>query len=372
MRSTIAEIDLGAIAFNLEGIRQRVAPAATMAVVKADAYGHGALSVSRLALQHGSEYLAVALPEEAVQLRQGGIEAPILVLGGAHRDDAALYPQYDLEATVYEPAALAALKRAAQKHNQPIKVHVKVDTGMGRVGVDWRQAVEYVAELVQDDSVQLRGLYMHFATSDAIDKSYAQLQLARFNQVIDELKAKKIHIPLLHAANSAAIIDMPESYFDMVRPGVMLYGYYPSKETSESIPLQPAMTFKTRVLYAKTIERGQSVSYGRQFIAAAPTQIVTLPVGYADGYNRLLSNRGQVLINGEKHPVVGRVCMDMIMADVGAEGKAKVGDEVVLFGRQGNEEIAVQSICDTLGTIPYEVTCWVSKRVPRVYKNENR
>ncbi len=372
MRSTIAEIDLGAIAFNLEGVRQRVRPAATMAVVKADAYGHGILAVSRLALQHGAEYLAVALPDEAVQLRQSGIEAPILVMGGLHRDDAHLYPHYDLEATVYEPGALTALKRAAKKLNHPVKVHVKVDTGMGRVGVDWRQAAAYTAALADEEAVQLSGLYMHFATADAIDKSYAQLQLARFNEVVSDLKDKKIKVPLVHAANSAAIIDLPESYFDMVRPGVMLYGYYPSKETSESIPLQPAMTFKTRVLHAKTVERGQSVSYGRQFIASEPTQIITLPVGYADGYNRLLSSRGEVLIRGRKYPIVGRVCMDMIMADTGPDGAIEVGEDAVLFGRQGDHEITVQSICDLLGTIPYEVTCWVSRRVPRLYINENR
>jgi alanine racemase len=343
-----------------------------MAVVKADAYGHGALAVSRLALQQGAEYLAVAVPDEAVQLRQNGIEAPILVLGGMHPDDAHLFPQYDLEATVYEASALSALKRAARKYNQPVKAHVKVDTGMGRVGVDWRQAFDYVTNLVQDDAIDLRGVYMHFATSDHMDKSYAQLQLARFNEAISTIKARHVKIPLVHAANSAAIIDLADSYFDMVRPGIMMYGHYPSRETTESIPLQSAMTFKTKVLYAKTVERGQSVSYSRQFIASQPTQVLTLPVGYADGYNRQLSNRGQVLIKGKRYPVVGRVCMDMIMVDAGPDGSAAVGDEVVLFGRQGAEEVPVQSICDLLGTIPYEVTCWVSKRVPRVYKNENR
>jgi len=367
MRPTFAEIDLGAIAFNLSGVQKKVSPASVMAVVKADAYGHGAAAVSRLALQQGVSYLGVALADEGVSLRQAGIGAPLLVFAGVDADEAHFYPQCDLEATVYEPVALAALEKAARAANRAVGVHVKVDTGMGRVGVAWQRAVEFLGELARKEMFEIRGLYTHFATADERDKTYAQLQLTRFKQVIEQAEARGIRVPLKHAANSGAILDMPESYFDLVRPGVMMYGYYPSNETSESVPLQPAMTFKTRVLHVKSIERGEGVSYGSRFVAGRRTTIVTLPVGYADGYNRLLSGRGQVLIGGQRLPIAGRVCMDLTMADAGPDSRIRVGEEAVLFGRQGAEEISVQSICELLGTIPYEVTCWVSKRVPRLY-----
>ncbi len=233
--------------------------------------------------------------------------------------------------------------------------------------MDWREAAAFIETIVREEALELRGLYTHFATSDHLDKSFANLQLVRYRETVDALAAKGIQVPLKHTANSAAILDMPESYFDLVRPGIMMYGHYPSAETTESIEIHPAMTFKTAVIQAKTVQRGESVSYGRTWIAEKPTTIVTLPVGYADGYNRLLSNRGQVLIHGKRCPIVGRVCMDLIMADAGEGADIRIGDEVVLFGRQGEEQISVASICELLGTIPYEVTCWVSKRVPRVY-----
>ncbi|HOT95544.1 MAG TPA: alanine racemase [bacterium] len=365
MRPTWAEIDLGAIAFNLQGICHRVKPAGIMAVVKADAYGHGALQVSRVALQEGAAYLAVAVVDEAVALRKGGIEAPILVFGGFSPEDAPLFLDWELDATLFDTRSTELLRHAAQQRNRPTRVHIKVDTGMGRLGIPWQEAAAFAAAVRQAEGLELTGLYTHFATSDALDKSFANLQLIRFKTVVEALESQGIRIPLKHAANSAAILDMPGSYFDMVRPGIMMYGQYPSTETTESIEIRPAMSFKTAVSQVKTILRGESVSYGRTFIADRPTTIATLPVGYADGYNRLLSNRGEVLIRGRRCPVAGRVCMDLIMAAAGDE--VQVGDEAVLFGRQGDAEISVASICQLLGTIPYEVTCWVSKRVPRVY-----
>ena len=367
MRPTWAEIDLGAIAFNLQGISRQVAPAGIMAVVKADAYGHGALQVSRVALQEGASHLAVAVIDEAIALRKAGIQAPLLVFGGFSHEDARLFIDWELDATIFDRQGLALLSQAARKRNRPVRVHVKVDTGMGRLGVDWREAAAFVAEVQGAEGVELTGLYTHFATSDALDKSYANLQLLRYKSLIDELEGKGVRIPLKHTANSGAILDMPGSWFDLVRPGIMMYGHYPSAETTESVGIHPAMSFKTTVIQAKRVERGQSVSYGRTSIADRPMTIPTLPVGYADGYNRLLSNRGEVLIRGRRFPVAGRVCMDLIMAAAGDEEEIRAGDEVVLFGRQGDEEFSVASICTLLGTIPYEVTCWVSKRVPRVY-----
>jgi len=218
--------------------------------------------------------------------------------------------------------------------------------------------------------VDLVGIYTHFATSDERDKTYALLQLERFNTVVQRLKQEKIHIPLIHAANSGAILDLPAAYFNMVRPGMMMYGWYPSQETSESIPIKPVMSLKTKVLYVKDIAPGESVSYGRRYVAKRATRIVTLPVGYADGYNRLLTNKGKVLIQGKKFPVIGRVCMDLIHAKIGKNRTIQAGDEVVLFGKQGDESFSVYDICDLINTIPYEVCCWVSQRVPRVYVDE--
>lgn len=371
MRPTRAEINLGAIAFNLQGIRRQVAPAGIMAVVKADAYGHGALQVSRVALEEGASYLAVAVIDEAIALRKAGIEAPLLVFGGFSHEDAQLFVDWELDATVFDRQGLALISQAARKRNRPVRVHVKADTGMGRLGVDFREAVPFIEMVRNTEGVELVGLYTHFATSDALDKSYANLQLLRYKSLIDELESKGIRIPLKHTANSGAILDMPGSWFDLVRPGIMMYGHYPSAETTGSVEIHPAMSFKTAVIQVKQIERGQSVSYGRTLIADRPMTIATLPVGYADGYNRLLSNRGEVLIRGRRFPVAGRVCMDLIMAAAGAGDEIRTGDEVVLFGRQGDEEISVASICELLGTIPYEVTCWVSKRVPRVYMHSD-
>jgi len=337
-----------------------------MAVVKANAYGHGALEVAKIALASGASHLAVALVEEGIELRAKGVKAPILVFGGTVPEQAALFLEHDLTATVYEREGAQALQRAAERVGKKASVHVKVDTGMGRVGVAWSSALPFLRWLAELKGVQIEGVYTHFATSDEKDKAFAELQLARFTQVLQGVQAMGLRV-LRHAANSGAILDMPASYFDLVRPGVMMYGYYPSPHTTRSVPLRPAMTFKTRVLFVKRVERGSSVSYGRQFIAPQATTIATLPVGYADGYNRLLSNRGEVLIRGRRYPVVGRVCMDQIMVDLGPESDVCPGDEAVLFGRQGDEEVSVYSICEKVQTIPYEVTCWVSARVPRIH-----
>jgi len=367
VQQTIAKVDLSAIAWNLQGVAHKVAPAAVMAVVKANAYGHGALSVSRTALAQGCTHLAVARVDEAVELRKAGLEAPILVFGGFSHEDAFFIPRFELQATVFEEQGLRQLSAAARKAGCAVPVHVKVDTGMGRIGVAWDQTLPFVQRLLKYKELPLQGLYSHFATADWLDKSYAELQLERFRETIEQLQRYGIQVPLKHIANSAAILDMPDSYFDLVRPGVMMYGYYPSRETTESIPLRPAMTLQTRVQYVKTIERGESVSYGRQFIAREKTTIATLPVGYGDGYNRLLSNCGEVLIHGQRFPVVGRVCMDMILVDLGRCTDVAIGDEAVLFGSQGDQCITVDSICEKINTIPYEVTCWVAKRVPRLY-----
>lgn len=367
MRPTCAEIDLAAIAHNILAVKQRVHPAQVMAVVKADAYGHGAVPVSKVALENGATYLGVALVEEGIELRNHGFLEPILVFSGAFEDQLVDFFRYDLEVTVYTKETADSLSKLSRRFQKPIRVHVKVDTGMGRVGVAWENAVNFIEYLATVEGVQLQGLYTHFATSDEKDKTYANLQFDRFKKIIAILDQKNIHIPLKHVANSGAILDMPATYLDMVRPGVMMYGYFPSNETTESIAIKPAMTIKSRVSFIKPVPENFNVSYGRKFITSRPTRIATIPLGYADGYNRLLTNQAKVTIRGKKYPLVGRVCMDLVMVDIGMVDDIQVGDEVILFGKQEENAFTVKEICKLIDTIPYEVTCWISRRVPRVY-----
>lgn len=369
MRPTYAEIDLSAIAFNIRAIKKQVHPAQIMAVVKADAYGHGVIPVSKTSLENGAKYLGVALVEEGIELRNQGFLEPILVFGGAFDYQLEDFLKYNIDATIYTNEIARALSELAQQSNQHATVHIKVDTGMGRVGVPWEHALGFIKFVHQLKGIRLKGLYTHFATSDERDKTFTNLQFGRFKQIIQELEKINIDIPLKHAANSGAILDMPETYLNMVRPGVMMYGYYPSNETSERIAIKPAMTFKSHVSYVKEVPENFSVSYGRKFVTPKPTRIATVPVGYADGYNRLLTNKAKVTIQGKKFPVVGRVCMDLILIDIGKDQSIQIGDEVILFGRSEQNAFTVNEICQLIDTIPYEVTCWISKRVPRKYKN---
>ncbi len=367
MRPTHVQIDLSAIAHNIREIRKKVRPAKIMAVVKANAYGHGVQRVAEIALKNGASYLAVALIEEAIELREMGFREPILVFGGELQCQLEEILVHDLEITVFSSEFAGLLNEQALRQNRRIKVHIKVDTGMGRVGVAWTEAAEFVHHISSLKGIEIIGLYTHFSTSDERDQRFAHIQLDRFNRVLSSVRSANIRIPMVHAANSGAIIDLPEAYFDMVRPGIMMYGYYPSFETSESVPIRPAMTFKSKITYLKQVSAETPVSYGRLYVTRSATRIATIPVGYADGYNRLLSDRGQVIIRGRKYPVVGRVCMDQILVDIGMNEPIETGDEVILFGKAGDVEFGVNELCKILNTIPYEVCCWISKRVPRVY-----
>lgn len=364
---TFVEIDLEAIRWNLEQIQRKVSPAKIMAAVKADAYGHGLTKVAELTRAHGITHFGVARPEEGIQLRKHGIEASILVFGGFFENSIDPLLQYGLDLTLYDMPRARLLSNRAASRAQIAKVHIKVDTGMGRVGVPWQQAIDFVKKVVELKNIEVVAIYTHFASSDSADKTFAETQLQRFQTVIESLEKEDIHVPIKHAANSGAILDMPESYFDMVRPGVSLYGYYPSLETSESIRLKPAMSVKSRVIAIKEVQSGTPISYNMTYYTEQRTQIATVSIGYGDGYNRFLSNQGEVLIGGRRYPVVGRVCMDQITVDVGPESAIEVGDEVVLLGRQGSEEITIWEICSKLNTIPYEITCWFSARLPKVF-----
>lgn len=367
-RPTFVEINLAAIAHNLRNIEKQVAPAKIMAVVKADAYGHGLKEVSKVAFENGASHVGVARLEEGVCLREHNFNAAILVLGGFFENQIEDFLKFDLQLTLYDYQLAKALSTKAKELGKLAKVHIKVDTGMGRVGVAWEKAAEFVQKVMELNHFQIVGIYTHFANADEKDKSFAQIQLKRFRHVLTELDEKKIRIPLKHAANSGAILDLPDSYFDMVRPGIMMYGYYPSLETSESIAIEPSMSIKSRVIFVKEVEEGTPISYGLTFRANKKTKIATVPIGYGDGFNRLLSNQAEVLIQRQRFPVVGRVTMDQIMVDVGCESPVMIGDEVVLLGRQGCEEITIYEICKKLNTIPYEVTCWISERMPKVYR----
>ncbi|MGE5588050.1 MAG: alanine racemase [Clostridia bacterium] len=375
-RPTVAEVDLTSISRNIGAIRRRVGPGPEiMAVVKADGYGHGAVQVATTALTSGATWLGVALVEEGVVLRKSGIIAPILVFGQLFPNQARRALHYSLSCTVSTYEFAEALSVAATQEGKRGKCHVKVDTGMGRIGVPPRQAASFVRRVAMLPNVEVEGIYTHFASADADDKTFACEQLSRFMGVIEALRTAGVQIQFRHAANSAACVDIPEARLDMVRPGILMYGLSPFsterfQKLKKEMDIRPALSLKTRVSFLKRVPAGTPVSYGSTYVTKEDTVIATLPVGYADGYSRGLSNRGEVLIRGRKLPIVGRICMDQCMVDVGSL-EVEVGDEAVLIGRQGDQEIAAEEVADKLGTISYEVVCAIGKRVPRVYSSQS-
>ena len=381
---TWAEIDLKALAHNVRELRRATdSRAALMAVVKADGYGHGALQVARVALAQGARYLAVARFNEAVKLREAGIQAPLLLFGGTLEPQVAYLTGHDIRAAVNTLAGARQLSAAAAALGRTLKVHLKIDTGMGRLGLPaeglagkpqsssapgtLRQVVAAIGDL---PGLELEGIFTHFANADSRDKTHARGQFALFEQLLSQLAAQGIRIPLRHAANSAALLEMPETHLDLVRPGIALYGLWPSEEIRRpSIDLQPAMTLKSTVIQVKSVAPGFAVSYGSTHVTSRPTRIATIPIGYADGYSRRLSSQGHMLVRGARAPILGRVCMDLTLIDVGHIPGVAQGDEVVILGRQGNEEISADEIARRLETINYEVVSALTARVPRIYRN---
>jgi len=363
-RATRAIIDLGAVSHNVAEIRKKIGhERGMMTMVKADGYGHGAVEVSQAALRSGADCLGVAIPEEGQQLREAGIEAPILVVGLIQPQEAYKVVKFHLSQTVASVELLAALDGEAGKASTKVNVHVKVDTGMGRIGINPEDAVPFIGKVMDFKNLNLEGIFSHFPSSDEKDKTFSLGQLQLFEQVITNLRLAGIEVPKRHMANSAGVLDLPQSYYDMVRPGLMIYGLYSSTEVSRSIQLRPAMTFKTKVSQVKVVPSGTPISYEGTFITKRKTTVATLPVGYADGYRRLLSNRGEVLIKGYRAPVIGRICMDMCMVNVSDVEDVRPGDEVILFG----EEITVNEVAALIDTNIDEVLCGVGKRVPRLY-----
>lgn len=364
-RPVWAEVNLAAIDNNVRLIRSAVRPSTKVcAVIKADAYGHGAAQVARAALAAGADYLAVAILSEAIDLRREGFTAPILILGYTPPRQSAQIVDNDISQTVFTFDAAEALSQVAVAAGKKAKIHLKVDTGMTRIGIKPEEAGDFAAAIVKLPGINLEGVFSHFATADNKDKSYAWEQFDRFKHALAKIESKGIKIPIRHIANSAATLEMPETHLDMVRPGIILYGLWPSDEVQRNIDLRPAMKLKARVGFVKDVPAKVSVSYGRTFFTAQETRLATLPVGYADGWTRLLSGKADVLIRGQRASVVGRICMDQCMIDVTSIPEVREGDIAVLFG---DDKLSADEVADKLGTINYEVVCMVGKRVPRHY-----
>ncbi len=342
-----------------------------MAVVKDNAYGHGMIPMAQLLEKLGADYLAVAHADEGVILRQNNIKLPVLVLVGFQKDEIHTIVENELDVSIPSVEKAEYLQSELEKlGNAKANVHLKIDTGMGRIGVRTERAIQFIQRSCSLRRLNVVGLYSHFASSDEPDKSFAQYQLAQFNHVVAELERMKIQIPFIHMANSAAILEMPESHFSMVRPGIALFGIHPSKEMKSSNGLKPVLSLKSTMNFWKVSPANMSISYGRRYFTKMATKIATVPIGYGDGYNRGLSNKAEVLIHGKRFPVVGTICMDQIMVDVGMHSTIHVGEDVVLIGSSGNETITAWELAEKLGTIPYEVLTNLSDRIPRIIVND--
>lgn len=355
--STI-EIDLAALRHNLAQVKSLIGQSTSiLAVVKSDAYGHGMVAVAQELENQGVDYLGVSTCREAVTLRDQGIKAPVLLLLGVEEDEFSTLIQYGFTPVLYRNDIAHMISSAALAAGIQVPVHLKIDSGMGRLGVPYTEAEEFLKSIRPLEGIRVEGLLSHFASADEHDKSFSLLQLERFRQVLAQAKGMGLAFRYAHIANSAGVIDLPDSHLQLVRPGLMLYGAPPSQELHRPISLRPVMTLKTRVLQLKEVDSGSPIGYGRTYITARPSRIATLPVGYDDGYDRLLSNRGEVLVRNCRAPVVGRVSMCLITVDVTKVPGIQEDDEVVLLGRQGDQEITADEIAAKIGTINYEIFC---------------
>jgi alanine racemase len=366
-RPTACFVDLDALVWNFRQIRSKVGPRVkVLSMVKANGYGHGAPAVAKALAAAGNDAFGVAILEEGVELRQAGIQAPILVLAGAYPDQVDQFFDNRLTPVIHALENAKELDRAAHGRNKTFNVHLKVDTGMGRLGFLAGEIDSWLPKIKKFKALKIEGVFSHFSHAESVEGSYTRQQLRLFQRVVEQLHDAGI-APLAHLANSAATITLPAAYFDMVRPGLMLYGVYPSPAMASQISLKPVLSWKTRILQLKQVPAGSSISYGQTFITQRESLIATLPIGYADGYPRLLSNRGEVLVSGKRAPVAGRVCMDLTMIDVTDIEKIQPGDEVVLLGRQGDAEISADEMAAWANTISYEILTSISNRVPRIH-----
>jgi len=368
IRPTYAIVVLAAIKNNVRNIKSSL-PSHTLfcAVDKADGYGHGSVMTAKAAIEAGADWIAVAIPEEAGPLREEGVTAPILVLGPCSLSQWRLAAELDLHMVVASEDCVQCARTVSRETGKTMKLHLKVDTGMNRIGVRTEEELTRMLDMVSDEpGLMLEGLMTHFAAADEADKAYTEMQNARF-QHYTALVRQRGFTPILHAANSGGTLDCPGTAYDMVRVGIAMYGCYPSDEVCRNVALQPVMSVRTRISFIKTVDAGEKLSYGCTFTTPGEMRIATLPIGYADGFNRLLSNRGEVLIRGQRARVVGRVCMDQILVDVTNIKGVELHDEAVCIGRQGKSEITAEEVASMCGTINYEILCAISPRVPRLY-----
>ena len=371
MITTRAEISLDALRYNFGQVKKRVGQhVRVMGIVKANAYGHGLLEISGEMARLGVDCLGVGFLQEGVELRKNDIRVPILVLGGVLGSQIREFLNYDLQITVASTEIADHIEQeAARLAGGKAVVHLKVDTGMERIGVHPEHAVEFVQHVCRLPHIEVKGIYSHFATADEADKSFSRVQLHRFESVLEGVRKAGIEIPLVHIANTGAVLDIQNSYYGMVRPGLLLYGVYPSHETTESIPVRPVLSLKSKVVFVKSVTAGTGVSYGRKYVTPKNTKIATVPIGYGDGFSRRLTGRAEVLMSGRRFPVVGAVCMDQLMVDVGPDASVHVGDDVVLVGSSGSETIPAWEVARHMETTPYEVLTGIAARVPRVIVN---
>ena len=374
-RPTIAQIDLRALEHNFNLLR-RMAGKATkiLPVIKADAYGHGIEGISRKLISSGVDYLGVATVDEAVTLRRffrqscpDGEKKSILVLGAILPEETDAVLKYDIVQTVADKDIAGELSKKGRKYSRPVKVHVKVDTGMGRIGIWHKDALDFIKWVKALDFIDIEGVWTHFSSADEKDGFYTNGQIHIFRQLIKDLTDAGIDIPLKHIANSMAMARFASSYLNLVRPGLLMYGLYPRRDLKKCFDFRPVMSLKTKIVFLKDVPAGRAISYGRTFITAKPSKIATIAIGYGDGYPRILSGRAAVLVNGIRAPIAGVVCMDQIMIDVTDVPAVKTGDEAVLLGKQGTGEISAEELAELAGTIPYEIVCSVTRRVQRVY-----
>ena len=366
LRPTYALVSLSRLRGNLTAIKAHAAPARTMAILKANAYGHGLEAVARC-LAPWADSFGVALVEEGIALRRLGIRNPILVMGGTWTRQIPLFLEHDVAITVPSLARLGDVEQAAAAAGTRARVHLKIDTGMERIGVHHYSAEGLLEAAARSPHLEVEGIYSHFANADAEDLAHARLQLERFHEVLRFYERRSLPVPLRHIANSAALLRMPESHLDLVRPGILLYGVYPYPGAPNTIEVKPALSWRSRVVYFKVVEAGSPVSYGSTWHSDHRLRVVTVPVGYGDGYFRSMSDRAQVILRGQRHPQVGRICMDQIMVNI-EWSTGYNGDEVVLIGEQGAAQVTVEELAEWAGTIPYEILTAINGRVPRLYE----
>ena len=366
LRPTYVTVSLGRLRANTAAVKRHVGQAKVMAVLKANAYGHGLEAVASC-LAPQVDAFGVALVEEGIALRALGIEREVLVMGGIWKRQIPLFLEHSLSFTVPSLARLADIEQAAAALGRKVRVHLKVDTGMERIGIHHYNAEPLLEAAARSPHVEVDGIYSHFANADAPDLAPTRLQLERFLEVLRFYDRRSLSPPLRHIAGSAALVRLPESHLDMVRPGILLYGVYPYDGAPRTVEVKPALSWRSRVVYFKVVEPGSPVSYGSTWRSDHRVRLVTVPVGYGDGYFRALSNRANVVLRGKRHPQVGRVCMDQMMVNI-EWGEAWNGDDVILIGEQGGAQVTVEELAQWAGTIPYEILAGISARVPRIYE----